>query len=32
MDEVVAFGGRVLQKTNFAKYKNTKETLVFNKS
>lgn len=32
MDEVVAFGGRVLQKTDFAKYKNTKETLVFNKS
>ena len=32
MDEVVAFGDRVLQKTNFAKYKNTKETLVFNKS
>lgn len=32
MDEVVAFGGRVLEKTNFAKYKNTKETVVFNKS
>jgi len=32
MDEVVAFGGRVLKKTNFAKYKNTKETLLFNKS
>lgn len=32
MDEVIAFGGRVLQKTDFAKYKNTKETLVFNKS
>ena len=32
MDEVVAFGGRVLKKTNFAKYKNTKETLIFNKS
>ncbi len=32
LDEVVAFGGRVLKKTNFAKYKNTKETVVFNKS
>ena len=32
MDEVVAFGGRVLKKTDFAKYKNTKETLIFNKS
>ncbi len=32
MDEVIAFGGRALQKTDFAKYKNTKETLVFNKS
>ncbi|MDE7265451.1 MAG: DNA primase, partial [Clostridia bacterium] len=32
MDEVVAFGGRVLKKTEFAKYKNTKETLIFNKS
>lgn len=32
MDEVVAFGGRVLKKTDFAKYKNTKETLLFNKS
>ncbi len=31
-DDVVAFGGRVLEKTDFAKYKNTKETLVFNKS
>ena len=31
-DDVVAFGGRVLGKTDFAKYKNTKETLVFNKS
>ncbi|MDE6104709.1 MAG: DNA primase [Clostridia bacterium] len=31
MDEVVAFGGRVLKKTDFAKYKNTKETLLFNK-
>ncbi|MBO5327560.1 MAG: DNA primase, partial [Clostridia bacterium] len=32
LDEVVAFGGRVLKKTDFAKYKNTKETLIFNKS
>lgn len=32
MDEVIAFGGRVLKKTDFAKYKNTKETLIFNKS
>lgn len=32
MDEVIAFGGRVLRKTNFAKYKNTKDTLIFNKS
>ena len=32
MDEVVAFGGRALEKTDFAKYKNTKETLLFNKS
>ncbi len=32
MDEVVAFGGRVLKKTDFAKYKNTKETMLFNKS
>ena len=30
--EVIAFGGRVLKKTDFAKYKNTKETAVFNKS
>lgn len=32
MNEVIAFGGRVLKKTEFAKYKNTKETIVFNKS
>lgn len=32
MDEVVGFGGRSLEKTDFAKYKNTKETLLFNKS
>ena len=31
MDEVVGFGGRELKKTDFAKYKNTKETLLFNK-
>ncbi|MBQ9728984.1 MAG: DNA primase [Clostridia bacterium] len=31
-DEVVAFGGRRLEKSDFAKYKNTKETLLFNKS
>lgn len=29
---VVAFGGRVLEKTDFAKYKNTRETELFNKS
>lgn len=32
MDEVIAFGGRLLVKKDFAKYKNTKETVVFNKS
>lgn len=32
LDEVVAFGGRILEKKDFAKYKNTKETLLFNKS
>lgn len=32
LDEVVAFGGRALKKTEFAKYKNTKDTLIFNKS
>ena len=32
MDEVIAFGGRVMEKTDFAKYKNTRETLLFNKS
>ncbi len=32
MGEVIAFGGRALKKTDFAKYKNTKETIVFNKS
>lgn len=32
MDEVVAFGGRLLEKTDRAKYKNTRETVLFNKS
>ena len=32
LDEVVAFGGRLLEKADFAKYKNTKETVLFNKS
>ncbi len=31
-DEVVAFGGRLLEKADFAKYKNTRETMLFNKS
>ena len=31
-NQVVAFGGRLLEKADFAKYKNTKETVVFNKS
>ncbi len=31
-DEVVAFGGRLLQKSDRAKYKNTRETVLFNKS
>ena len=31
-DEVIAFGGRSIRPTDFAKYKNTKETLIFNKS
>ena len=31
-DEVIAFGGRAIRPTDFAKYKNTKETLIFNKS
>ncbi|MCD8373206.1 MAG: DNA primase [Clostridia bacterium] len=30
--QVIAFGGRALKKTDFAKYKNTRETAVFNKS
>ena len=32
LDEVVAFGGRVMKKTDRAKYKNTRETAVFEKS
>ncbi|MDE6274690.1 MAG: DNA primase [Clostridiales bacterium] len=32
LDEVIAFGGRVMKKTDRAKYKNTKETVLFNKS
>ena len=30
-DEVIAFGGRALNKTHFGKYVNTRDTLVFNK-
>ena len=30
--QVVAFGGRLLEKADFAKYKNTRETSVFSKS
>ncbi len=30
--DVIAFGGRLLEKADFAKYKNTRETIVFNKS
>lgn len=30
--EVVAFGGRILEKTKFAKYKNTTQTTLFDKS
>jgi DNA primase len=32
MGEVVGFGGRVLEKTDFAKYRNTANTVVFDKS
>jgi DNA primase len=32
LDEVIAFGGRVLKKVDYGKYKNTKDTLIFNKS
>ncbi len=31
MDEVIAFGGRVMKKVDFGKYKNTGDTLIFNK-
>lgn len=31
MGEVIAFGGRALKKVDFGKYKNTKDTEVFNK-
>ncbi len=31
MDEVIAFGGRVLVKSDRAKYKNTRDTLLFDK-
>ena len=30
-NEVIGFGGRLLKKANFAKYVNTRDTLVFNK-
>ena len=30
-NEVIAFGGRAMQKTDFGKYVNTRETLIFNK-
>ncbi len=32
LDEVIAFGGRILQKSDRAKYKNTKETDLFVKN
>ncbi len=32
MNDVVAFGGRVMVKTDFAKYRNTQETPLFQKS
>ena len=31
-DEVIGFGGRQLEKVKFGKYKNTKETMLFDKS
>ncbi len=31
-NQVVAFGGRLLEKADFAKYKNTRETIIFSKS
>ena len=30
-NEVIGFGGRLLEKANFAKYVNTRDTLIFNK-
>ena len=30
-NQVIAFVGRILEKTDFAKYKNTRETLIFSK-
>ncbi len=32
LDDVIAFGGRVMKPTDRAKYKNTRETVLFNKS
>ncbi len=32
MDEVIAFGGRLIVKSDRAKYKNTRETILFDKS
>ena len=32
MDEVIAFGGRLLVKSDRAKYKNTRDTMLFDKS
>ena len=32
MDEVIAFGGRKIEKVQMGKYKNTRDTIVFNKS
>ncbi len=31
LDEVIAFGGRLLEKADRAKYKNTKDTILFDK-
>ncbi len=31
LDEVIAFGGRILVKTDRAKYKNTRDTILFDK-
>ena len=32
LDEVIAFGGRIVKQSDRAKYKNTRETVLFNKS